>query len=118
MNQISYLQFKIILAVSAVGISLLAYGIGSHIGYKSGKAEAVQEYQENAQKLSTELTGALQKGFEIQQERLNKIQETNHAQIQKTLEEYKALGDCHTSNGIGLLGNEIRKRYSSIGTAK
>lgn len=118
MNQLSYLQFKIILAVSAVGISLLAYGIGSHIGYKNGKAEAVQEYQENAQKLFTELTGALQKEFEIQQERLNKIQETNHAQIQKTLEEYKALGDCHTSNGIGLLGNEIRKRYSSTGTAK
>lgn len=118
MNQISYLQFKIILAVSAVGISLLAYGIGSHIGYKSGKADVVQEYQENAQKLSTELTGALQKGFEIQQERLNKIQETNHAEIQKTLEEYKALGDCHTSNGIGLLGNEIRKRYSSTRTAK
>lgn len=87
-----------------------------HKGYQRGVAETKLEYKELSFKLSKDISNSLQSEFSKQQEKLNSVQEINHEKLSKVLEEYKSLNDCHNSNGIGLLNEQIRKRYTNPST--
>lgn len=108
--------FALIIAV-VVQYAYTAYA--EKRAYNNGYLVAKAEYAEEAKTQSERITAQLNAGFAKQQELLNK-QEVNYEKLVQITDSYKHLGDCHNTNGIGLLNEQIRKRnanqHSSITT--
>ena len=70
-----------------------------------GKAE----YAEATKTQSTQLTAQLNDTFKKHQELLNQ-QKADYAKLTQIAEQYRALGNCHTTDGIRMFNEQIRSR--------
>lgn len=77
--------------------------------YNNGYIVAKAEYAEAAKTQSVKLTAQLNDTFKKHQELLNQ-QKVDYEKITQIVDQYRALGNCHTTDGIRMFNEQIRSR--------
>lgn len=116
MNSLIYKSVVVIFSILLISLGFTGYKNAENKGYERGKLEVEAKYKDQSEKLTRELSNILYKGFEEQQKLLTQSQEVDHERLKKTLSHYRDLGKCHTSDGISMLNEQIRKRQSNNGS--
>lgn len=87
------------------------YGLGKYHGYEDATQEIYAKLNQEIKENNSELKTELNTHFSNYQQILNKMQERNNEKLISIQKTYSELGNCHNNDGIGMLNDEIRKRY-------
>lgn len=99
-----------IFALLIAGIVQYAYtAYAEKRAYNNGYLVAKAEYAEAAKTQSGQLTVQLNDTFKKHQELLNQ-QKADYEKLTQIAEQYRNLGNCHTTDGIGMFNEQIRSR--------
>ena len=78
--------------------------------YDRGVRDTQAEYSKLTERISRNLSNDMNSIFKQYDEKLSKLQEDNHGEIAKIVNQYAGLHDCHSPDGIRLLNAKINSR--------
>lgn len=84
--------------------------------YKRGVRDTEAEYAKSTERISRSLADNMNSIFKQYDEKLSKLQEDNHGEIAKIVNQYAGLHDCHSPDGISLLNSKINSRSDAAHT--
>ena len=99
-----------IFAILIAGVAQYAYtAYAEKRAYNNGYLVGKAEYAEATKTQSMRLTAQLNDTFKKHQELFNQ-QKADYEKLTQIVEQYRALGNCHTTDGIGMFNEQIRSR--------